>query len=257
MIRDVPYGARPEHRFDVYLPARAQAAPVIFLVHGGGWERGDKAHGPLVENKVAHWVGKGFVLISTNYRMLPEAQPDEQARDVARAFAAAQQRAAQWGADPRRYILMGHSAGAHLAALLASSPTLTARHGVSPWLGTVLLDSAVLDVVQLMEQRHLGLFDDAFGADPLYWPTVSPYHLLQQATAPLLAVCSSQRAAPCPDAQRFAAKAVALGSRVEVQPEDLGHGEINRQLGLASPYTARVDSFLRSLDAWVAHLLSR
>ena len=90
---------------DVYLPAESKvgpkAAPVILMVHGGGWRIGDKRHPPVFENKVARWVPKGFIFVSVNYPMVPESDPVEQADDIARALAAAQAAAPGWGGDPR------------------------------------------------------------------------------------------------------------------------------------------------------------
>src|SRR5205085_4097967 len=80
--RDIPWGPDPIQRLDVYRPPHADGAPVIFMVHGGAWDKGDKALWRTVKNKVAHWVGRGYVLISPNYRMLPAADPVEQANDV-------------------------------------------------------------------------------------------------------------------------------------------------------------------------------
>jgi arylformamidase len=93
VIRDVAYGGDSRQRFDVYVPAQAKNAPVIFMVHGGAWRTGDKAAKSVVENKVSRWVPMGFIFISANYRLLPETDPLEQARDVARAIAAAQDKA--------------------------------------------------------------------------------------------------------------------------------------------------------------------
>lgn len=248
-IRDVAYGRDDEQRFDVYLPRRTDLrnAPVILMAHGGGWKRGDKAMRSVVENKVAHWVGRGFIFISTNYRLLPKATPLEQAEDVTRALAVAQRRAASWGGDPARFILMGHSAGAHLVALLSASPDKAKRLGASPWLGSVLLDGAALDVVQMMEQRHMPLFDNAFGSDPLYWRRASPYHQLRAGAVPMLAVCSSGREKSCSQAHRFAGAATGLGVRVRVSEQDLSHREINVLLGERGAYTDTVDAFIRSL----------
>ncbi|WKB54452.1 alpha/beta hydrolase [Eleftheria terrae] len=257
LVADLAYGLQAEQRFDVYRPLRARSAPVIFMVHGGGWKRGDKAHATFVQNKVQRWTELGFVVISTNYRLLPGTPPDEQARDVARAVALAQRRAEEWGGDRNKFILLGHSAGAHLVGMLASSPALAQRHGVNAWLGSVLLDSAALDVVTLMQGPHFPLHDDAFGADPAYWPGVSPYHLLQQKAAPLLMVCSIPRQTSCDEARRFAARASLLGSVAEVEPEALSHREINELLGLEPGYTGRVERFLATLDPVVAHLLGR
>jgi arylformamidase len=166
VVRDVAYGSDPQQRFDVYAPAEAKGAPVIFIVHGGGWFRGDKAMRAVVENKVARWVPKGFVVVSTNYRLLPKANPIEQARDVARALAVAQDKAASWGGDRSKFILIGHSAGAHLVSLLTAAPSVSSGIVSTPWLGTVSLDSAAFDVVKIMEARHFALYDPAFGRDP-------------------------------------------------------------------------------------------
>jgi acetyl esterase/lipase len=248
-VRDVAYGADARQRFDVYGPEGAHGAPVIFMVHGGGWAIGDKANRAVVRNKTARWVPRGFVFVSANYRMLPEADPLEQARDVARALAAAQAQAASWGGDPARFILMGHSAGAHLVALIASAPKIALDLGARPWLGTVELDSAALDVERIMRGRHLRLYDRAFGTDPAYWEKASPLARLAAPGAPFLAVCSTRRADSCPAARDYAAKAQALGTRASVLEEDLSHGEINEQLGEDSDYTRAVEAFLDALTA--------
>jgi acetyl esterase/lipase len=248
LVPDISYGTDKAQRFDVYVstrpPASLAPAPVIFFVHGGGWSRGDKANRQVIEPKVAHWVDQGYVVISTNYRMLPTPVA-QQADDVAAAIAFAQSQAGLWGADPKRFVLMGHSAGAHLVALIgAGAPTATRPQ---PFRATVMLDSAALDVPVIMNHRHLGLYDRAFGADPQQWNAVSPLAQLTRGTAPMLAVCSSRRAESCPTSDRFAAKANDLGGQVRVLREDLSHGEINATLGAASDYTAQVDAFLRSV----------
>ncbi|MGA0588307.1 alpha/beta hydrolase [Dyella sp. KRB-257] len=247
VIRDVAYGSDPRQRFDVYAPKVARGAPVIFMVHGGGWRRGDKAMRGVVQNKVAYWVVRGYVVISTNYRMLPDTSPLQQAQDVARALATAQRRAAAWGADPNRFVLMGHSAGAHLVALLTARPELASEQGARPWRGTVSLDSACLDVVQTMRGRHFPLYDQAFGTNPADWLAASPYQHLAAAPAPFLAVCSSRRRDACPQAHAFVDKLQSLGARGRVLEEDLSHGEINKTLGEPSDYTTEVDAFLRSV----------
>ncbi len=245
--RDVAYGTDSAQRMDVYIPQNAHNAPVLFMVHGGAWFVGDKASANVVENKVARWLPKGVVIISVNYRLMPNANPLVQTSDVAMALAKAQGLATSWGGDPTRFILMGHSAGAHLVALIASAPDIAKQHGVHPWLGTVMLDSAALDVVQIMESKHMRLYDKAFGSDPSGWQAASPYHRLSAMTAPLLAVCSTQRDDSCPQARNFVAKASSLGARSSILPVDLSHKKINRDLGLPSAYTDSVESFMRSL----------
>lgn len=255
VLKNVAYGNDDAQRFDVYAPPHARGAPVILMVHGGGWRIGDKEMSRVVDNKLARWLPKGFVFVTVNYRMLPKAGPLEQATDVARALAVAQDKAASWGADRHKFILMGHSAGGHLVALLASKPELVSEQGASSWLGTVLLDSGALDVPTIMSRRHFPLYDHAFGKDPTYWQAVSPLQQLSRPTAPLLAVCSSQRRESCPEAQRFVAKANSLGTRSAVLPLDLSHGEINAALGESGNYTTAVEAFMRSLDKGIAQAL--
>jgi arylformamidase len=246
--RDLPYGNDPLQRLDVYHPAAATGAPLIFMVHGGGWTRGNKALWRVVKNKVNHWVGTGYIFVSTNYRMAPAADPVAQADDVAKALAFAQSRLKSWGGDPSRVIVMGHSSGAHLVALLTADPSIAARQGAAPWLASVLLDSAAMNVEQLMSRRHLGLYDQVFKNDPKYWRLASPTLRLEgKPVAPMLAVCSTRRLDSCPQARAFAAKAARFGGRVEVLPVDFSHPEINAYLGTQGAYTEGVDAFLKSL----------
>jgi arylformamidase len=244
--RDIAYGPDPAQRMDVYLPPQAEHAPVIFMVHGGGWMFGDKDSSGVVGEKAAHWLPAGYIVISTNYRLSPSANPLEQADDIAKALAFAQSKASRWGADPARFVLVGHSAGAHLVSLLSADPSIATHQGVRPWLGTVSLDSAAYNVVELMQSHHLGLYDRVFQADQDLWREASPALRLKRAPIPMLLVCSSRRSDSCPQAEAFAAKAIALGGRATVLPVNKTHGEINQQLGTAGSYTDAVDSFLRT-----------
>lgn len=248
LVPDISYGPDKAQRFDVYLstrpPQSLEPAPVILFVHGGAWAFGDKSNHQVVEPKVAHWVAQGYVVISANYRMLPTPVA-QQADDVAAAIAFAQSQAGLWGGDPKRFILMGHSAGAHLVALVAAGARTATRP--QAWRGTVLLDSAALDVPMIMNHRHLGLYDRAFGTDPRRWDAVSPIAQQARGTAPMLAVCSSRRKESCPTSDRFVAQANGRGGKARVLREDLSHGEINATLGAPSDYTAQVDAFLQSV----------
>lgn len=256
LLQDVPYGNDGRQRMDIYLPQRAAGAPVIFMVHGGAWRLGDKGATAVVENKVARWVSRGFIFISTNYRLLPKTAPVEQARDIARALAMAQDKAASWGGDPAKFIVMGHSAGAHLVALLAASPTRALKLGARPWLGTVALDSAVLDVVRIMGAEHARFYDRAFGDDPAYWRAASPFHALSETATPFLAVCSARRNDSCPQARRFVTKATSLNVRARVLEQDLSHKDINQWLGIKGSYTDAVESFMGTLDESVMRALT-
>lgn len=256
-LRDQAYGKDPRQRFDAYLPATGNGIPLIVMVHGGAWRTGDKDHAAVVANKRAHWLPRGIGLVSVNYRMLPDTPPAGQLQDVAAALAHVQATAAAWGADPDKVVLMGHSAGAHLAALLGADPAPVMRAGGRPWRGTVALDSAALDVVAVMGGRHARLYDRAFGDNEANWRALSPRQRLTTSATPMLLVCSSKRRDDsCDQASAMAASARALGRRAEVLPQFLSHRDINADLGLPGAYTDAVDAFLASLDAAFAQRLA-
>lgn len=250
-VLNVPYGADPAQRFDLWLPANGRAAPVVFYVHGGGWANGNKDN-PGIETKLAHWIPKGYVVVSTNYRLVPSAGPVEQARDVARALSTLQGRARTWGLDPTRVVLMGHSAGAHLVALLGADPDMLRQAGALMPRGVVALDSGALDVTALMTQPRVPqLYKNAFGSDRRYWRKSAPLDQLARKSLPILMVCSSSRqrpTSPCDEARDLHSKATALGVKSYVLPVAMSHADINRKLGTPSAYT---DAVSRRVDDWV------
>ncbi|CAN5670509.1 hypothetical protein BH11PSE13_BH11PSE13_35330 [soil metagenome] len=250
-LADIAYGPAPRQRMDVYLPARPDHAPILLMVHGGAWMIGNKAMPPVVNEKIAHWVrDRGFILVSTNYRLVPEVDPLTQAQDVALAMAAVQASAASWGGDAKRLVLMGHSAGAHLVALLSANPALAEAQGARRWRGTVVLDSAALDAEGLMQRRHPRFYDRAFGNDPGRWRAASPTAQLGTGTAalPMLLVCSTQRPDhSCEQSDSFARRVQSVGGVARVLPKDLSHAQINGELGLAGDYTDAVDAIIASL----------
>ena len=246
LVSNVPYGKNSKERFDVYMPSHAvQNAPIIFMVHGGAWMIGDKKNQSVVENKVNYWVEqKGYIVVSMNYPMLPSTPVNEQLMEVAKALGAMQAQCTSWGGDKNRVIVMGHSAGAHLIALLASSSSLYANNGITQPIAAVFLDSAVMDTPTLMHAKHLRLYDRAFGNEPNYWQSLSPYHQLSTKRMPFLAVCSTKRDDSCPQAKSFLEKASGLGTQTLLIPMDLSHQDINMLLGKQEAYTTLVDDFL-------------
>jgi acetyl esterase/lipase len=246
-VKNLSYGADPAQKLDVYRPANPKHAPILLMVHGGAWRIGDKASQSFVQNKVDYWVPKGYIVISINYRMLPVANPLVQANDVAHALAFVQSKASTWGGDASHIVLLGHSAGAHLVSLLAASPGLISKNGAKPWLGTVVLDSAAVDVARLMRLPHMSFYDDAFGNDPNFWQEVSPFAQLKSQPKPMFLVCSTMRRISCIQAKEFQSKVIELKGRAELLPIALSHADINQQLGLADDYTNQIEGFLKSL----------
>jgi acetyl esterase/lipase len=125
----IAYGAAPRQRLDVYAPgAAARAArPVVVYFYGGSWQAGARADARGVGETLA---ARGFVAVAPDYRVYPEAIFPGFVEDAAAAVRWARDHAAQFGGDPQRIFLMGHSAGAHIAALLATDPRYLAAHGV-------------------------------------------------------------------------------------------------------------------------------
>lgn len=248
MLSALRYGDDPAETLDAYLPAQPQHAPVLFMVHGGAWRLGDKGAPAVFLHKVQRWAPQGVIVLSVNYPLLPHAAPRQQAQSLARALAFVQHQAPRWGGDPARLVLMGHSAGAHLIALLNADASLAHQAGAQAWRGAVALDSAALDVPAIMQRPHPRFYDDAFGAQPADWRALSPLHQQTAATPPILLVCSSRRADACAQAHAYADAAHALGARAQVLPQDLSHQEINAQLGLDNAYTRQVEAFLRDIS---------
>jgi arylformamidase len=218
-------------------------------VHGGAWALGDKGRGEVWQAKAQRWLARGVALASVNYRLVPEVDVQAQVADLRMALLHLRRQAAAWGLDRERVVLVGHSAGAHLLALMAAQQPLDHGADPLPWVGSVLLDSAALDVVSIMDMPHARLYDRAFGSSRTGWQAASPLHVLAGPGAPVLAVCSSLRLDACPAAQRYAERLRALGSTASVLPQPMTHADLNARLGENNLYTAQVELFLRGLDA--------
>jgi arylformamidase len=126
---NIPY-ADPAHErqvLDIYAPDGATNLPVVFWIHGGGWQAGDKTD---VQIKPRVFAERGFVFVSTNYRLLPQVEMDVLVRDVAKSLGWVHKNIAGHGGDPGRIFVMGHSAGAQLAALLCIDDRYLKAEGV-------------------------------------------------------------------------------------------------------------------------------
>jgi acetyl esterase/lipase len=129
VTRDLAYGDGPRQRLDVYKPKGAGPAPVVVFFYGGSWDSGEKKNYAFVGKALAR---KGYLAVIPDYRLYPEVRYPEFLKDSARAVAWAHAHAAEYGGDPARLVLMGHSAGAYNAAML----TLDRR-----WLAEVGMDA--------------------------------------------------------------------------------------------------------------------
>ena len=247
-LYDLAYGPHRLQRMDVYLPSQPQSASIVFMVHGGAWQIGDKRNSATWRNKRDYFNRRGYIFISTNYRLLPDANPLEQAADVAQAMTFVQQNAPNWGGNPNRICLMGHSAGAHLAALLTANINIATSQGARRWHATVALDSSPYDLERTMSSGNVRqIYHDAFGSDPAFWRAASPLAQLQGSINPILLVCSTlRRDNACADADRFSSVIRSNGGRAEVLRIALTHRGINARLGTPGRYSQAVQRFLSS-----------
>lgn len=248
-LKNVAYGHHSQQMMDVYFPSKPLAdkksAPLIVMVHGGAWSIGDKNNTAVIKNKVDYWGNRGWIFVSINYRLVPDATVQQQIQDVADALIYIQNHATKWHADPKQLVLMGHSAGAHLVSLLSTQPSwLTLQP--QPWRATIALDSAAYDIKKIMQTRHARFYDQAFGDQPSNWKALSPTLQIHQALPSFLAVCSTTRPdQPCIQAQQFIQQAQRLGTQAQLLALPLSHIEINRSLGKNNEYTEAVHQFIQ------------
>ena len=148
--RDIPYGSHDRQVLDVYSPPGAKNLPVVFWIHGGGWQAGDKSD---VQIKPKVFMEKGFVFVSTNYRLLPNVDMGTIVRDVAKSIRWVHDHIAEYGGDPNRLLVMGHSAGAQLAALVCTDDRYLKAEGLSLSIikGCVPVDGDTYDVPAIIE----------------------------------------------------------------------------------------------------------
>jgi arylformamidase len=259
------YGPASEQALDLWLPKRdaggaATPAPVplVLFVHGGGWSRGskDSATGSF---KAPHFTQAGYAFASINYRLVPGVRVEDEAADVAAALARVLADADKLGIDRRRVVLIGHSAGAHLVALVGTNEAYLRGAGLrfADVAGIIPLDGAAYDVPR---QMHDGgpmmqrMYDQAFGKDPARQAALSPALQAIAAAGPAFLVLHVQR--PDGIAQSTAlAEALRKAGR-PVERADFpgtglaGHMEINRSLGdPAYAGTKAVDAWLKKLFA--------
>ena len=158
LTRDIPYveNGHKRHVLDVYTPEHrpGKSLPVMFWIHGGGWQAGDKNDVGLKPNALTE---RGFVFVSTNYRLLPEVKMDELIGDVAKSLGWVHRNIARYGGDATRIFVGGHSAGAQVAALLCTDDRYLKKEGMSFAVlkGCIPVDGDTYDIPKIiMTSEH-------------------------------------------------------------------------------------------------------
>lgn len=256
----ISYGSDPLQVLDVWRAKGVKGpAPLIVYVHGGGWKRGskDNATGRF---KPVHYPEQGYGFASINYRLVPAATVEQQAADVAGAVKALIGRADTLDIDRRRIVLMGHSAGAHLVALVGTDERYLRDAGLSfrDIAGVIPIDGAAYDVAAQMKDGPpimQATYKQAFGSDPARQKALSPTAHAAAPNAPDFLLLYVQRADGVQQARALGSALVAGRSRVEhgsFPGEGLkGHAEINRSLG--DPDYAPTGA----VDTWLKRVFTR
>jgi arylformamidase len=245
--RNIPY-ADPAHQrqvLDVYSPPGAKNRPVVFWIHGGGWQTGDKSE---VQRKPQAFVDRGFVFVSTNYRLLPDVDMATIVRDIARSIRWVHDHIAEHGGDPKRILVMGHSAGAQLAALICTDDRYLKAEGLSLDIikGCVPVDGDTYDVPAIIEtaetrrrvhgqpQAKFG-HREKFGNDPAKHRDFSAVtHVASgKGIPPFLILHVADHPDNAAQAQRLAAVLKGAGVPATVfGARETNHTRINAELGL-------------------------
>lgn len=251
------YGSDPLQELDFYKAKNVSGpAPLVIFVHGGGWKRGSK---DVAGSRYApaHYTGLGYNYAAINYRLVPGATVEQQAGDVALALKALLDRAASLGIDRSRVVLSGHSAGAHLVALVGTDEQYLRAAGLSfaDVRGVLPNDGAAYDVPTQIAgagRFMLDTYTQAFGTDPARQRNLSPTFHATGPNAPAFLLIHVQRKDGVAQNKELEAALRQAGTRVERRefPGDglQGHAEINRQLGNPDyAATPVVDAWLKQL----------
>ncbi|HEX5057560.1 MAG TPA: alpha/beta hydrolase [Gammaproteobacteria bacterium] len=135
-VSDIEYGSAPRQRLDVYAPLTPANGklPVILFIYGGSWSRGTKDQYMFIAE---YLVPRGYVMVIPDYRVYPDVKFPAFVEDGAAALAWTQQNIAAYGGDPDSIFLMGHSAGAHIAAMLTLDEHFLKDAGARPPQGAI------------------------------------------------------------------------------------------------------------------------
>jgi arylformamidase len=260
-VRDVRYVDTPGapasvHALDVYTPAElcAGPTPVMVYLHGGGWKGGDKAR---VGSKAEYFTGRGWAFVSVNYRLLPAGRHPANVNDVAAAIAWVHDHATEYGIDPDAIFVMGHSAGAHLAALVATNPAPLRKAGKSLGVikGAISVDTMAYDIPGMLSANPAMGHAEVFGPDSDARRDASPeLHVAADAGIPPFLICFSRGMSQADGAAKRAAAARAFAATLRgadiaadvVDASDRSHREINERIGDPTDerVTGRIEAFL-------------
>jgi acetyl esterase/lipase len=263
VARDLSYGEDPLQKVDVYAAPGAKDLPVVVWIHGGGWEKGDKAE---MARKPQAFAEKGFVFVSVNYRMLPQVVMGDIVRDVAKSVGWVNAHIAEHGGDPKRLFVMGHSAGAQLAALLCTDERYLKAEGVAftSLKGCVPVDGDTYDIPLIIamataQRLAAGQPEPKYGhrekfGTPEQWLDYSAVNHVarDKGIPPFLLLHVADHENTSAEARRLGSVLTEAGIPTQVfGGSNTNHGKMNADLGLPD------DACTKEVFAFVAGALKR
>ena len=264
--RDVAYAspALPRQVLDIDAPPNAKGLPVVFWIHGGGWQMGDKSD---VGIKPKAFADRGFVFVSTNYRLLPKVEMETIVGDVAKALRWVHDHIAEHGGDPSRIFVGGHSAGAQLAALICTDGRYLKAEGLEMSIlkGCIPVDGDTYDVPAIIEtaetrRRVHGQPPATFGHREKFGRTPEKHRDLSAVThvakgkpiPPFYLMHVADHPDTSAQAQRLAAVLKSAGIPAQVYAaRESTHNKVNADIGLPD------DPGTKGLFAFMGEALKR
>lgn len=251
--REIAYveDGHEQQKLDVYAPTEGQNRPVLVFIHGGGWRRGEKTLPPV---KIRAYAEQGLVTVSIAYRFFSEVTVKQMMGDVAKAIRWVRKHAKDYGGDPDRLFVMGHSAGAHLAALVCTDDRYLKVEGVplASIRGCIPIDVSVYDIPKRMAMTGsvgTGNFRELFGETTETQADLSPVaHVAKDKNIPAFLILHvADRPETKEQSHHFADALRAAGVEATVVAgEGKTHGTINSDLWMPDdPPTKAFFAFIR------------
>ncbi|NAS29937.1 alpha/beta hydrolase fold domain-containing protein [Flavobacteriaceae bacterium R38] len=203
--------SKNKDKLDIYMPAGAKNAPVIFFLHGGGLLQGSKNQGEYIANR---FVKEGYGVVSANYRLSPDVMHPAHTEDASAAYAWVIKNIKKYGGNPSKVYISGHSAGAYLAVLIALDDTYLAAHQLTP---DVIAGTIAISPFLYVEETAKDRPKTVWGNNPKNWlkASVTPY--TEKGKKPMLCIYADGDAGWRKNQnERFGKTMRKLGNKVQV-----------------------------------------
>lgn len=226
ITNDISYGDDPLQKLDIDRPAEGSNLPLAVYVHGGGFVRGDKSD---YSNVVSYFAQHGIVGVNMNYRLAPKATWPAASQDVGAVIAFLHKNGAQYGGDPNRIVVIGHSAGANLVASYVLDPSLHPEEGPGV-AAAVVISLPAYRAASIHDQDH-----PYFGSDPSLYEKRAPAAYVNTSKTPLMiAMTEFDPIMLAPEGYYLAAQACVRDGKCPRFLYVVGHNHISEVASIGS-----------------------